>query len=74
MVEKLIRGSEVIGVLERERERESISLINEPFFKLNFYRDLLLNNIYVRVGKFGWEKSELVCSIFRMFVKNSTIF
>ena len=64
MVEKLIRGSEVIGDLE------SISLINEPFFKLNFYRDLLLNNIYVRVGKFGWEKSELVCSIFRMFVKN----
>ena len=64
MVEKLIRGSEVIGALE------SISLINEPFFKLNFYRDLLLNNIYVRVGKFGWEKSELVCSIFRMFVKN----
>ena len=57
MVEKLIRGSEVIGALERERERErereSISLINEPFFKLNFYRDLLLNNIYVRVGKFG---------------------
>ena len=51
MVEKLIRGSEVIGALERERE--SISLINEPFFKLNFYRDLLLNNIYVRVGKFG---------------------
>lgn len=49
MVEKLIRGSEVIGALERE----SISLINEPFFKLNFYRDLLLNNIYVRVGKFG---------------------
>lgn len=47
MVEKLIRGSEVIGALE------SISLINEPFFKLNFYRDLLLNNIYVRVGKFG---------------------
>ena len=68
MVEKLIRGSEVIGALERERE--SISLINEPFFKLNFYRDLLLNNIYVRVGKFGWGKSELVCSIFRMFVKN----
>ena len=55
MVEKLIRGSEVIGALEREREREreSISLINEPFFKLNFYCDLLLNNIYVRVGKFG---------------------
>lgn len=68
MVEKLIRGSEVIGALE------SISLINEPFFKLNFYRDLLLNNIYVRVGKFGWGKSELVCSIFRMFVKIGTIF
>ena len=68
MVEKLIRGSEVIGDLE------SISLINEPFFKLNFYRDLLLNNIYVRVGKFGWGKSELVCSIFRMFVKIGTIF
>ena len=49
MVEKLIRGSEAVGALERE----SISLINEPFFKLNFYRDLLLNNIYVRVGKFG---------------------
>ena len=68
MVEKLIRGSEVIGALE------SISLINEPFCKLNFYRDLFLNNIYVRVGKFGWGKSELVCSIFRMFVKIGTIF
>ena len=70
MVEKLIRGYEAVGALERE----SISLINEPFFKLNFYRDLLLNNIYVRVGKFGWGKSELVCSIFRMFVKIGTIF
>ena len=50
MVEKLIRGSEVIGALERERE--SISLINEPFCKLN-YCDLFLNNICVRVGKFG---------------------